>query len=77
MLNPGTPGPKLKVSEIISRFYAILSAQGLRNRTLAVHERVDSRFLELAGRDSICTQITEYKGFSPLKPIREFTFKSE
>jgi len=57
--------------------YIQISSQWCRNRTLAVHERVDSRFLVLAGRDSICTQITEYKGFSPLKPSREFKYESE
>ena len=77
MLNPGTPGTKLKVLEIISRFCAILSAQGWTNRTLAVHERVDSRFLVLPGSGCIFTEITEYKYFSPSKPSRKFKYKSE
>ena len=33
------------------------SAQGFRNRFLAVHKRVDSRFLGLAGSESIFTEI--------------------
>ena len=42
------------------------SAQGWRNRTLAVHERVNSRFLVLPGSLSIFTQITGVKYFSLL-----------
>ena len=41
---------------------------------LAVHERVDSRFLVLAGSKSTITEITEYTCFSPLKPRREFKY---
>ena len=53
------------------------NAQGWRNRTLAVHERVDSQILVLAGSESILPEITEYKYFSPWKPCREFKYKSE
>jgi len=56
---------------------SFVSTQGWRNRTLAVHERVDSQFLVLAGRESTITEITEYKYFSQLKPSREFNYKSE
>ena len=51
----------------------------LINLTLAVHERVDSRFLVLAGSESIFTEIAEFhlKYFSPSKPIREFKYESE
>jgi len=35
-----------------------LSAQGWTNRTLAVHERVDSRFSVLPGSESTITEIT-------------------
>jgi len=52
-------------------------AQELTNLTLAVHERVDSRFLELPGSESTITEITEHIYFSPLKPRREFRYKSE
>ena len=53
------------------------SAQGWTNRTLAVHERVDSRFLVLPGSESTITEITEFIYFSLLKPSREFKYKSE
>ena len=53
------------------------SAQGWNNRTLAVHERVDSRFLVLPGSESTITEITEYTYFSPLRPCRAFIYKSE
>jgi len=45
--------------------------------TLAVHERVDSRFLVLPGSESTITEITEYIYFSPSKLRREFKYKSE
>jgi len=48
----------------------VFAAQGWRNRTLAVHERVDSRFLVLTGSESTSTEITEYTFVSPLKPSR-------
>jgi len=54
-----------------------MNAQGLTNRTLAIHERVDSRFLVLPGSESTISEITEYIYFSPLKPFREFKYKSE
>jgi len=54
-----------------------VAAQGCTNRTLAVHERVDSRFLVLAGSESTITEITEYTYFSPLKPRHEFKYKNE
>ena len=53
------------------------SAQGWRNCTLAVHERVNSRFLVLPGSLSIFTEITGHKYFSPLKPCREFKYISQ
>jgi len=53
------------------------AAQEWTNRTLAVHERVDSRFLVLPGSESTITEITEYMYFTPLKPRREFKYKSE
>jgi len=43
----------------------MLSTQGWSNRTLAVHERVDSRILVLAGSESTITEITEYTYLSP------------
>jgi len=52
-------------------------AQGWNNRTLAVHEPVDSRFLVLPGSESTITEITEYTCFSPLRPCHEFKYKSE
>jgi len=53
------------------------SAQEQTNRTLAVHERENSRFLVLPGSLSIFTQITGHKYFSPLKPCREIKYESE
>ena len=53
------------------------SAQEMTNRTLAVHERVNSRFLVLPGSLSIFTPITGHKYLSPLKHCREFKYKSE
>ena len=55
----------------------MLSAQGWTNRTLAVHERVDSRILVLSGSESTITEIIEYIYFSPLKASREFKYESE
>jgi len=43
----------------------------MTNRTLAVHERVDSRFLVLPGSESTITEITEYIYFSPSKLRRD------
>jgi len=57
--------------------YIFHSAQEWTHRTLAVHERVDSRFLVLPGSESTITEITEYIYFSPLKPGREFKYTSE
>ena len=56
---------------------AAAAAQEWTNRTLAVHERVDSRILVLPGSESTITEITEYIHSSPLKPRREFQYKSE
>jgi len=53
------------------------AAQEWTDRTLAVHERVDSRFLVLPGSELTITKITEYIYFSLLKPCREFKYKSE
>ena len=44
----------------------ILTAQDARNRTLAVHERVDCRFLVLPGCLFIFSDIIRYKYFSPI-----------
>jgi len=55
----------------------VQTAKEWTNRTLAVHERVDYRFLVLPGSDLTITEITEYMYFSPLKPRREFRFASE
>ena len=53
------------------------TAQEWTDRNLAVHERVDFRFLVLPSRASTITEITEYMYFSPLKPRREFNHKCE
>jgi len=42
-----------------------MSAQEWTNRTLAVHEQVDSRFSVLPGSESTITETTEYIHFSP------------
>ena len=55
----------------------ITSAQEWTNRTLAVHERVDSRFLVLPGSELTITEITEYIYFSLSKARCEFKYKSE
>jgi len=52
-------------------------ALGLTNRTLAVHERANSRLLVLPGSESTINEITECIYFSPLKACREFKYKSE
>jgi len=57
--------------------HLLYTAQGSTNRTLAVHERVDSQSLVLPGSESIITEITEYTYLSPLKPRREFKYKIE
>jgi len=59
---------------VISQFS---TAQECTDRTLAVHERVDSRFLVLPGSESTITETTEYIYFSPSKPCREFKYKSD
>ena len=51
------------------------TTQDARNRTLAVHERVNSRFLVLPGGLSIVTQITGHKYFSPLEPCVNLNIK--
>ena len=53
-----------------------ITAQEWTNRTLSVHERIDSRFLVLPGSELSITEITEYIYFSPLKLRREFEYKS-
>jgi len=55
----------------------IYTAQEWTNRTLAVHERVDSRFLVLPGSKSTITEITRYIHFSLLRRSREFKYESE
>jgi len=49
-----------------------VSAQEWTNRTLAVHEQTSVHFLVLPGSLLSITDITEYRYFSLLKPIREF-----
>jgi len=51
------------------------SAQEWENRTLAVHERVDSRNLVLAGSESIFIEITEYEFMSLLQARAELQCK--
>jgi len=53
------------------------AAQDARNRTLAVHKRVDCRFLVLPGSLSTFTDITGHKFFSLLQPLRELKYKSD
>jgi len=60
-----------------TQIHAYTPAQGWNNRTLAVHERFECRFLELPGSRSTITEMTEYTYFSLLKPRREFEYKSE
>ena len=52
-------------------------AQGRKHRTLVGHERVDSRFLVLAGSESILTEITEYIYFSLVQTPVEFKYKTD
>ena len=61
---------------LLIRSPVCISAQVWNNRTLAVHERVDSWFLVLPGSESTITEITEYTYFSPLKPCCAFRYKS-
>ena len=65
----------LWIEESLPSVPKLQAAQGWTNRTLAVHERVDSRFLLLPGNESTITEITEYIYFSPLKPVRESDIK--
>ena len=53
------------------------AAQGWNNRTLVVHERVDSRFLVMPSSESTITEITEYLQLGPKKPCSAFLHKSE
>jgi len=53
------------------------SAQEWTNHALDVHERTSAHFLVLQGSLLSITEITEYRYFSPLKPIRELIYKSE
>jgi len=53
------------------------TAQGWTNRTLAVLERTSVHFLVLPGSLLSITEISEYRYFSPSKPIGEFNNKSE
>ena len=62
---------------ILMKTHIYVSAQEWTNHTLAVHERVNSRFLVLPGSLSIFTEITGHKYFSPLKPCREFKYISQ
>jgi len=49
----------------------------IRPRNLAVHERTSIHFLVLPGSLLSITEITEYRYFSPSKPIRELKYTSE
>ena len=53
------------------------SAQGWRSLTLIGHERVDSRFLVLAGNTSIFTEINEYMNLGLTLTRVEFKYKSD
>jgi len=53
------------------------TAQEWTNRTLAVHELTSVHFLVLPGSLLSITEITEYRYFSPLKPVRELRYKRE
>jgi len=53
------------------------TTQGWKNRILVSHERVDSRFLVLAGSEWIYTEITEYMYFSLIQTRLEFKCKSD
>ena len=65
------------MSQLEDKLSSSCIALSSRNCTLNVHERVDSRFLVMAGSESTITEITEYTYFSPLKPRREIEYKSE
>jgi len=62
---------------ILGRIVNVLTTQDTRNCTQAVHERVNSRILELPGSLSIFTEITGHKYFSLLWPRHELIYKSE
>jgi len=57
--------------------YPMNAAQEWTNRTLAVHELTSVHFLILPGSLLSNTEITEYRYFSPWKPIRELICQSE
>jgi len=57
-------------------YWGCVPTQDARNRTLAVHELVDSRILVLVGSESIFTEITGCTYFSLLYPRRELECKS-
>ena len=75
----------LAESENLEIFFVITtssfwSAQDARNRTLAVHELVDSPHLgawQAAGSESTITDITGYTYFSLIKPSPELRYVSE
>ena len=54
-----------------------VSAQEWTNCNLAVHERTSVHFLVLPGSLLSITEITEYRYFSPSKPISELKYTSE
>jgi len=58
----------------MTNVYVWHAAQEWTNRTLAVHELTSVHFLELPGSLLSITKITEYRYFSPLKPIRELRY---
>ena len=65
MLKTISLAPHVSLCAILTRQRSLrlLHAQGWTNRTLAVHERVDCRFLDLPSSRSTITEITEYTYF--------------
>ena len=62
--------------DMLSSDTDICALDWIRPQLIAVHERVDSRFLVLPGSESTITEITEYIYFSPSKHCSE-NYKSE
>jgi len=67
--------PHLNLFDKKKRTYTPWAAQEWTNRTLAVHERTSVHFLVLPGSFFSITEITEYRYFSPFKPIDELKQK--
>jgi len=64
-----------RISTVGSKTHLPENPPKWNNRTLTVHERVDSRFLVLPGSETTIPEITEYVYFSSLKPFHEFDIK--